>query len=184
MNTSTSTAAATAAAETTATETTATETAALTSRMSDPVALVPELKELSGWLFRATGNRSVPRTTIGLVQLRAGQLVGSTYLVVMHAGMLRKAGESEERITAVATWRDAPYFTPAERAALALVEAVLTPNPAGERVPDELYAEAARHFDPTALTTLTLAIGQVNFFVPLALIGKPVPGVAPSEQWT
>ncbi len=176
MNTSTTSS--TAAAEAVA------ETAALGSRMSDPAELVPELKELGGWLYRATGNRSVPRTTIGLVQLRAGQLVGSTYLVLMHTGMLRKAGEGEERIAAVATWRDAPYFSAAERAALALVEAVLTPNPAGERVPDELYAEAARHYEPKALTTLTLAIGQVNFFVPLALIGKPVPGVAPSEQWT
>ncbi|MEV6209290.1 carboxymuconolactone decarboxylase family protein [Kitasatospora sp. NPDC051914] len=153
--------------------------------MSDPVAQVPELQELSGRLYRATGNRSVPRTTIGLVQLRAGQIVGSTYLAVQHADNLRKAGESEERITAVATWHDAPYFTPAERVALALVEAVLTPPAGGgERVTDELYAEAAAHYDPKALTTLTLAIGQVNFFVPLALIGKPLPGRKPAEQWT
>ncbi|MEV4559161.1 carboxymuconolactone decarboxylase family protein [Kitasatospora sp. NPDC049285] len=156
----------------------------LRSRMSDPVAQVPELEELSGWLFRATGNRSVPRTTIALMHLRAGQLVESTYLVMLNAGMLRKAGETEERITAVASWRTAPYFTPAERVALALVEAVLTPSQRGERVPDELYAEAAALYDPKALTTLVLAIGQVNFFVPLALIGKPVPGVKPSEQWT
>ncbi|MFC5889132.1 carboxymuconolactone decarboxylase family protein [Kitasatospora aburaviensis] len=152
--------------------------------MSDPAELVPELKELSGWLYRATGNRSVPRTTIGLVQLRAGQIVGSTYLTALQTGLLRKAGESERRIDAVATWPSAPYFTDAERAALALVEAVLTPNPHGERVPDALYAEAARHYEPKALATLTIAIGQVNFFVPLALIGKPVPGVALADQWT
>ncbi|MEU6234872.1 carboxymuconolactone decarboxylase family protein [Kitasatospora sp. NPDC047058] len=152
--------------------------------MPDPSELVPELKELGGWLYRATGNRSVPRTTIGLVQLRAGQIVGSTYLTALHTGLLRKAGESDRRIDAVATWHTAPYFTDAERVALALVDAVLTANPHGERVSDELYAEAARHYDPKALATLTIAIGQVNFFVPLALIGKPVPGVAPSEQWT
>ncbi|GAA2742274.1 carboxymuconolactone decarboxylase family protein [Kitasatospora cinereorecta] len=155
------------------------------SRMSDPVALVPELEELSGSLYRATGNRSVPRTTIGLIQLRAGQIVGSTYLTALQSGLLRKAGESEERIGAVATWAGAPYFTEAERVALALVEAVLTVPPAGtERVTDELYARAAEHYDPKALATLTIAIGQVNFFVPLALIGKPVPGVKPAEQWT
>ncbi|MFJ1708470.1 carboxymuconolactone decarboxylase family protein [Kitasatospora sp. NPDC088346] len=152
--------------------------------MSDPTELVPELKELAGWLYRAAGNRSVPRGTIGLVQLRAGQIVGSTYLTAMHAGLLRKAGESDGRIDAVATWRTAGCFTGAERAALALVDAVLIANPHGERVPDALYAEAARHYAPKALATLTIAIGQVNFFVPLALIGKPVPGVAPSEQWT
>jgi len=174
----------TTAPTTTAAPAVAEETPRLVSRMSDPVELVPELKELSGWLFRATGNRTVPRSTIGLIQLRAGQVVGSTYLTALHAGMLRKAGESEARIDAVATWHTAPNFTDAERAALALVDAVLTPNPHGERVPDDLYERAARHYDPKALATLTIAIGQVNFFVPLALIGKPVPGVTPSEQWT
>lgn len=165
-------------------DTPVTSAPALASRMPDPSELVPELKELGGWLYRATGNRSVPRTTIGLVQLRAGQIVGSTYLTALHTGLLRKAGETDQRIDAVATWRTAPYFTDAERVAFALVDAVLTANPHGERVPDDLYAEAARHYDPKALATLTIAIGQVNFFVPLALIGKPVPGVAPSEQWT
>ncbi|MFC8448687.1 carboxymuconolactone decarboxylase family protein [Kitasatospora sp. NPDC057223] len=155
------------------------------SRMSDPTELVPELKEVTAWLFKATGNRSVPRGTIGLVQLRAGQIVGNTYLTVLHTSLLRKAGEGEERITAVASWRDAHCFTDAERVALALVEAVLLPSPHGERVPDGLYAEAARHYDPTALATLTIAIGQVNFFVPLALIGKPLPASGfTTGQWT
>ena len=154
------------------------------SRMSDPTELVPELKELGGALYRATGNGSVARGTIGLVQLRAGQIVGSAYLTAMHAGLLRKAHESDARIDSVATWHTATCFTEAERVALALVDAVLTANPGGERVPDALYAEAAHHYDPKALATLTIAIGQVNFFVPLAVIGKPVPGVAPSEQWT
>ncbi|WP_457030982.1 carboxymuconolactone decarboxylase family protein [Kitasatospora sp. P5_F3] len=155
------------------------------SRMSDPMELVPELKEVSAALFKATGNRSVPRTTIGLVQLRAGQIVGNTYLTVLHTGLLRKAGESEERLAAVASWQDAPYFTAAERVALALVEAVLQPSPHGERVPDDLYAEAARHYEPKALATLTIAIGQVNFFIPLAVIGKPLPvDNFTTEQWT
>ncbi|MFD8087049.1 carboxymuconolactone decarboxylase family protein [Kitasatospora sp. NPDC059722] len=151
---------------------------------TDPGVLVPELAEVSAALFRATGNRSVPRTTISLVQLRAGQIVGSTYLTVLHTGFLRKAGETEERIDSVAAWWDSPYFTPAERAALALVEAVLQPAARGrERVPDELYAEVAAHYDEKALTTLTLAIGQVNFFVAIALVAKPVPGRSFSEPW-
>jgi AhpD family alkylhydroperoxidase len=155
----------------------------LRSRLSNPVALIPELGEISGALFRATGNGSIPRATISLVQLRAGQLVGNTYLTVLHTGNLRKAGEAEERITAVASWRDAPYFTEAERAALALVEAVLTPNPHGERVSDDLYAQASQHYDDTAIATLIMAIGQFCFFMPLALIGKPLPGVPPAQQW-
>ncbi|MEU1817359.1 carboxymuconolactone decarboxylase family protein [Streptomyces roseifaciens] len=149
----------------------------------DPLELVPELAEVSAALFKATGNRSVPRTTISLLQLRAGQIVGNTYLTVLHTGFLRKAGESEERITAVASWQDAPCFTAAERAALALVEAVLQPSAHGERVSDELYAQVAEHYEPRALATLMIAIGQVNFFVPIALIAKPVPGRAFNEPW-
>lgn len=154
------------------------------ARFSNPQQLVPEVAEVAKALFKVTGNGSVPRTTISLVQLRAGQIVGNTYLAVMHTDNLRKAGEPEERITAVATWADAPYFTEAERAALALVEAVLQPSRLAERVSDDLYAEAAKHYDDTAMVTLTMAIGQVNFFVPLAVIGKPQPGKSPAEQWT
>ncbi|MCJ1678399.1 carboxymuconolactone decarboxylase family protein [Streptomyces sp. APSN-46.1] len=156
-----------------------------TPRMPNPIDLVPELADVSASLFRATGNRSVPRATISLLQLRAGQIVGNTYLTVLHSSFLRKAGESEERITAVASWQDAPYFTEAERAALALTEAVLQPAPHGtERVTDELYAEAAKHYDDKALATLTIAIGQVNFFIALAVIGKPTPvSSLADQQW-
>ncbi|MEU5426142.1 carboxymuconolactone decarboxylase family protein [Streptomyces olivoreticuli] len=149
----------------------------------DPLELVPELAEVSAALFKATGNRSVPRATISLVQLRAGQIVGSTYLTVLHTGFLRKAGETEDRITAVSSWQDAPYFTGAERAALALVEAVLQPSAHGERVSDELYALVAEHYNDKALATLMIAIGQVNFFIPIALIAKPVPGRSFTDPW-
>ncbi|MGW2859628.1 carboxymuconolactone decarboxylase family protein [Streptomyces sp. NPDC001205] len=153
-------------------------------RMSeDPAQLVPELAQVSAALFKVTGNGSVPRSTISLVQLRAGQIVGSTYLTVLHTGFLRKAGESQERITSVASWHDSPYFTAAERAALALVEAVLQPAGHGERVPDELYARAAEHYEPKALATLMFAIGQVNFFIAVALIAKPVPGRSFTDPW-
>ncbi|MBG0819343.1 carboxymuconolactone decarboxylase family protein [Planomonospora sp. ID91781] len=162
---------------------TATEQHNRQSRLPNPAVLVPELKDIGGALYKATGNGTIPQTTISLVQLRAGQIAGSTYLTVLHTGNLRKAGETEERITAVVSWRDAPYFTDAERIALELVESVLTPSPSGERVPDELYARAAQHYDDKALATLIMAIGQVCFFLPLALIGKPLPGVSPAEQW-
>ncbi len=162
-----------------------TDTNASISRMPNPGEFVPELKDISAALFRATGNQSVPRTTINLIHLRAGQIVHNTYLTVLNTSFLRKAGESEERITAVSSWQDAPYFTDAERAALALVEATLQPAPAGqERVPDALYAEAAKHYDNKAMATLTIAIGQINFFIALALIGKPQPVYSlADEQW-
>jgi alkylhydroperoxidase family enzyme len=154
------------------------------SRMPNPNELVPELAEVAGALFKPTRNGSVPRTTMGLVALRASQIVGNTYLTVRNSNELRKTGESADRLDAVVSWRDAPYFSDAERAALALVEAVLQPSTDGERVPDELYARVAEHYDAKALATLAAAIGQVNFWIPFALIGKPIPGRPPSDTWT
>jgi alkylhydroperoxidase family enzyme len=158
---------------------TTTEHDGLQSRLPDPNQFFPELAGIAGGMFKATLNGSIPRTTISLLQLRAGQIVGNTYHTVRQTDDLRKAGETEQRITAVASWRDAPYFTDAERVALELVEAVLTPNPLGERVDDDLYAKASAHYDDKALWTLTLAIGQISFFIPVALIAKPIPGREP-----
>lgn len=155
------------------------------SRMPNPGEFVPELADIGAALFRATGNRSVPRSTMSLVHLRAGQIVNNTYLTILNTGFLRKAGVSEEQITSVASWQDSPYFSPAERAALALVEATLQPPaPGKERVSDELYAEVAKHYDEKALATLTIAIGQINFFIALAVIGKPQPvDSLADQQW-
>jgi alkylhydroperoxidase family enzyme len=155
---------------------TTTEQDSLRSRLPDPTQFFPELATIAGAMSKAARNGSIPHTTVGLVQLRAGQIVGSTYHTVRLSSALRKAGETEERITAVASWQDAPFFTDAERVALELVEAVLTPNPFGERVPDELFAKAAAHYDDKAIWTLTLVIAQILFFVPVALIAKPIPG--------
>jgi len=71
------------------------------------------------------------------------------------------------------------YFTDAERVALELGEPVLTPNPFGEGVPDELFASASAHYDDKALWTLTLVIRQICFFIPVALIANPMPGKEP-----
>jgi alkylhydroperoxidase family enzyme len=136
--------------------------------------LVPEIPEIAGALVKATGNGSVPATTISLIYLRAGQIVGSTYQVMRHSADLCEAGESEERILAVATWWDAPYFTDIERAALALTEAVFQPNTQGqERVPDNLFAEISKYHDEKALSTLTVALASAGFWMNIALILKP-----------
>ena len=148
----------------------------LRSRLPRPDKFFPGAAQISGAMSQVLRNGSVPPLTIGLVQLRAGQIVGSTYHTVHKTGILREAGETEERIAALASWRDAPYFTDAERVALELVEAVLTPNPLGERVPDELFAEASAHYDEKALWTLTLAIAQICYLIPVGLIAKPIPG--------
>ncbi|QKG27229.1 carboxymuconolactone decarboxylase family protein [Actinomadura verrucosospora] len=135
-------------------------------------------------LHNVLHNGAIAPATIHLLQLRAGQVLGSTYFTIRETGELRRAGESEERITAVATWRDASYFTDSERVALELVEAVLTPNPSGERVPDELYARAAAHYDDRAMWALIMAIAHIGFFTPAALIAKPIPGMPPGQNYS
>lgn len=159
-------------------------TTGLRSRMPNPLAFIPEVAEIAEGMHKVLRNGSIPPTTVSLLQLRAGQILGSTYFTIRETGNLRAAGESEERITAVATWRDAPYFTDAERVALELVEAVLTPNPAGERVPDALYAKASAHYDDKALWTLVMAIAHIGFFTPAALIAKPIPGMPPGRNYS
>jgi alkylhydroperoxidase family enzyme len=83
-----------------------------------------------------------PQGTIVLMHLRAGRIVSNTYLTIRHTTELRAAGEPEERITAVASWRDTPYFTGPARAALALVEAVLIGRPFPGRPPSEHWTNS------------------------------------------
>jgi alkylhydroperoxidase family enzyme len=80
----------------------------------------------------------------------------------MHPRLLKKAGETDERLFAVAAWRGAPYFTDAERAALALTEAVTRLTDRADPVPDEIWEEAARHYDEQALAALVIEIALIN----------------------
>ncbi|MGW5767161.1 carboxymuconolactone decarboxylase family protein [Streptomyces tendae] len=118
------------------------------------------------------------------MRLRTAQVIGSTYHGVAATDALRKAGEEERRITAVATWQSAPCFTAPERAALELAEAVLTPNPFGDRVSDDLFTRLSRHYDTDEIWHLTMALGHFSLFTPVALVGKPVPGRPPGKNYT
>lgn len=106
----------------------------------------------------------VPTTTVGLVQLRASQVNGCSVCVDLHWRMMRKAGETDERLFAVSAWRDAPFYTDAERAALALTEAVTRLSDREDPVPDAIWNEAARHYDEPALGALLVAIATINVF--------------------
>ena len=100
------------------------------------------------------------RNLLDLVRLRASQLNGCAFYLAAHSKDLRTRGESEQRLHLLAAWRDAPVYTDRERAALAWTEAV-TQLPHGE-VPEEIYAEACRHFGDKELVDLTLAIAAIN----------------------
>lgn len=104
----------------------------------------------------------VPQRTLELVRLRVSQINGCAFCVNMHAGDAKKAGETDERLWSVAAWREAPYYTDEERAALALAEAAtrIGDNPAG--VPDDVWNDAADHYDEETLAGLVMAIASIN----------------------
>jgi AhpD family alkylhydroperoxidase len=102
--------------------------------------------------------------TLDLVHLRASQINGCAVCVDMHARDMRKAGESEEKVNAVAAWEDSPYFSDAERAALRLAEAVTRLGDRTDPVPDEVWDEAAKQYDEKELANLVLSIAVVNLF--------------------
>lgn len=154
------------------------------SRMPNPIPHLPEMPAFAQGLHALIADSAVPQPTVRLMELRAGQLLGSTYFTVRDTANLRAAGESEDRIAAVATWRTAPHFTEAERVALELVDAVLTPNPHGERVPDDLHAKAAALYDDRELWHLVMVLARIGFFTPAALIAKPIPGMPPGQNYS
>jgi AhpD family alkylhydroperoxidase len=106
----------------------------------------------------------VPAATLGLVHLRASQINGCSSCVDSGSRHAKKAGETDERLFAVAAWREAPYFSEAERAALALTEAVTRLSDWAHPVPDAIWEEAARHYDEQALAALILSIATTNVF--------------------
>jgi AhpD family alkylhydroperoxidase len=113
-----------------------------------------------------------------LVHLRASQINGCSVCVAMHARELKDAGEADERIFSVAAWRDTPYFTDAERAALDLTEAVTRLADRPDPVPDAVWNEAARLYDEPALAALILSIAQINVWNRLNAAVRQVAGAA------
>ena len=152
------------------------ETKIMQARMKNPVAIIPEAMQALTALGQSVEKSGVPSTTRNLVHTRASQINGCSLCVDMHSRELKKAGESDERIFAISAWRDAPYFTDAERAALALTEAVTRLSDRPDPVPDEIWEEARRHFDERALAGLIISIAQINVWNRLNVTTRQVAG--------
>ena len=146
------------------------------ARMKNPVMVLPEAMQPLFALKSVLEKSGVPETTRLLVHLRASQINGCSVCVDMHARELKGSGESEERLFAIAAWRDAPYFTEAERAALALTEAVTRLSDRPDPVPDNVWAEAARHYDEPDLAALILSIALINVWNRLNVTTRQVAG--------
>jgi AhpD family alkylhydroperoxidase len=131
-------------------------------RIENPAQTVPGAMQALLKLGTAIEQAGVPATTRYLLELRASQINGCSVCVDMHSRELKAAGEPDERVNMVAAWREAPYFSDAERAALALTEAVTRLADRPDPVPDEVWDEAARHYDEPQLAALVISIATIN----------------------
>jgi AhpD family alkylhydroperoxidase len=144
--------------------------------MSNPATILPDATNGISALLKATRQGGVPQAVLELVHLRASQINGCSFCVDSGARSARKAGETDERLFTVAAWREAPYFTDAERAALALTETVTRLADRADPVPDEIWDEAARHYDEQGLAALILMIATTNLFNRLNATTRQVAG--------
>jgi len=108
-----------------------------------------------------------------LVRLRASQINGCAFCVDMHSADARKAGEDERRLATVTVWRETPFFTERERAALEWTESLT--NVAQSHVPDDVWGRVQPHFTPEEIVDLTLLVGAINSWNRLAIAFRKLP---------
>ena len=133
------------------------------ARMNNPAMVLGAMEPFQA-LFKAVYAGGVDPVTLELVHLRVSQINGCSACVDSGAKAARKAGETEERLATVVAWREAPYFSDAERAALALAEAATRLADRPDPVPDEIWEAAASHYDEKGLAAIVLMIATTNFF--------------------
>jgi AhpD family alkylhydroperoxidase len=150
------------------------------ARMPHPVRVVPDAMKALQALAKTVQDSGVPPKTLELINLRASQINGCGVCAVQHPRLARKLGETDERLFAVAAWREAPYFTDAERAALALTEFATRLSDRADPVSDEIWEEAAKHYDERALAALVIAIANINVWNRLNVVTRQVAG----EAWS
>ena len=152
---------------------------AMEPRMKNPALALPGALEALQTIHESISKTGIPRVTLELTNLRASQINGCSVCVDMHCRALKKLGEKDERIFAVSAWREAPYYSAAERAALALAEATSRLSDRADPVPDELWNEAKRHYDEAQLGALAMSIGVINLWNRLNAATRQIGG-----EWT
>jgi AhpD family alkylhydroperoxidase len=155
------------------------ETTTLEPRIANPAFAVPGAMDALMAMNKAISRVGISPRTLELMHLRASQINGCGVCAVQHPKIARKLGETDDRIFAVAAWRGAPFFTDAERAALALTEAVTRLADTADPVPDSVWEEAARHYDEQELAALVLSIATVNVWNRLNVATRQVAG----QEW-
>lgn len=149
------------------------------ARMNNPASVLPEAMSAIQHLIKVAHSGGVPEKTMELVHLRVSQINGCSACVDAGWRTARKAGEDDERLFAVAAWRETPYFTDEERAALELAEvATRLADSRGEAVQDDVWDAAADHYDEKALASLTMWIAVTNLFNRLNATTRQIAGAA------
>jgi len=138
--------------------------------------LAPDAYQAMRGVERFLHECDVPSATLELVKIRASQINGCAFCLDMHVRDAKKAGETDERLWTVAAWREAPCYTDAERAALALTEAATRLADRPDPVPDEIWADAAEHYSEEQLAALVVAIAQINAWNRICVVSRKVPG--------
>jgi len=149
------------------------------ARMKNPAMILPDAMQASLALGASAEKAGVPQRTLGLIHLRASQINGCSLCLDLHRRFARKAGETDERLFAVAAWREAPWFTDAERAVLALTEALTRLSDRPDPVPDSLWDEVRKHYDEPQLAALLISIGAINVWNRLNVATRQVAGTGP-----
>ncbi len=150
----------------------------MTARIKNPADLLPDSMTGIQSIIKAAHSAGVPRPTMELAHLLASQINGCGPCVYSGAISAKKAGESDERLFAVAAWRETDLFTPEERAALALAESMTRQADRAEPVPNEVWHEAAEHFDENQLAGLVLWVATTNLFNRINAATKQPAGAA------
>lgn len=146
------------------------------ARLTHPAMLIPEVMPAIQALLAELQKGDAPEKTMHLVHTRASQINGCSVCLDGGIKLARRAGETDERIACVAGWHDAPYYTDAERAALALTECVTRLADRTDPVPDAVWNEARKHYDDRALAALLLSISLTNLFNRLNASTRQVAG--------
>jgi len=148
------------------------------ARMSQPVTVLPDAMKALLALSKAAQVGTIPPAMHQLIQLRVSQINGCSVCVDLHARALKRLGEQDERIWGVGAWRESPFFSDAERAALDLAEHVTRLADQFDAVPDSVWDNAVTHYDEKELSSLLISIASINVWNRLNAATRQPVGVA------
>jgi AhpD family alkylhydroperoxidase len=140
----------------------------------DLTKVAPDAYQAMAGLGKYVRQSGLEQPLLELVRMRSSQINGCAFCLDMHSKDARAAGETEQRLYSLDAWREAPFYTDRERAALAWTEAVTLVNQG--HVPDEIYQLARQHFSEKEIVDLTLAVAEINSWNRIAISLRAVPG--------